>query len=298
MSIIITDGQYYSDIANAIRTKAGTSDTFKPSEMAPAILTIPSGSGTDVSDTTATAADVLAGKYFHVADGTKTAGTLNFNWMGENPEFVSRIYSMSTTLDQTSYNGWSPSTTAKSIVASSTLSTKQAVNLANYDYFFVWFCDCDVAYDNTWSPSAASCIREVSMRTQSVIRRPQSTSVPTSTFSYNATQEAMVGIYFCNYYSSASATSITYTSYSPCYLSAITAFALSSTANDSINVTIKTPVLSARCSGTYFSTTNAAKVDQANTTIKLVCDMYRVKARSNFVTDGWGALTYIFNHPL
>lgn len=298
MSIIITDSQNYTDIANAIRTKAGTSDTFKPNEMAPAILTIPSGSGTDVSDTTATAADVLAGKKFYVADGTKTTGTLNFNWMGENPEFVNRIYSMSTTLDQTSYNGWTPSTTAKSIVASSTLSTKQAVNLANYDYFFVWFCDCDVAYNSSWSPSAASCIREVSMRTQSVIRRPQSASVPTSTFSYNATQEALVGLYFCNYYSSASETGITFTSYSPCYLSAITAFALSSTANDSINVTIKTPVLSARCNSTYFSTTNATKVDQANTTIKLVCDMYRVKARSNFVTDGWGALTYIFNHPL
>ena len=298
MSIITTDSQNYTDIANAIRSKVGTSDTFKPSEMAPAILTIPSGSGTDVSDTTATAADVLAGKYFHVADGTKTTGTLNFNWMGENPEFVNRIYSMSTTLDQTSYNGWTPSTTAKSIVASSTLSTKQTVNLANYDYFFVWFCDCDVAYNSSWSPSAASCIREVSMRTQSVIRRPQSDSVPTSTFSYNATQEALVGLYFCNYYSSASATGITFTSYSPCYLSAITAFALSSTANNSINVTIKTPVLSARCNSTYFSTTNAAKVDQANTTIKLVCDMYRVKARSNFVTDGWEALTYIFNHPL
>ncbi len=35
-----------------------------------------SGGGTDVSDTTATASDVLAGKYFHTADGTKTAGTI------------------------------------------------------------------------------------------------------------------------------------------------------------------------------------------------------------------------------
>ena len=35
-----------------------------------------SGGGTDVSDTTAVASDVLAGKYFHTADGTKTAGTI------------------------------------------------------------------------------------------------------------------------------------------------------------------------------------------------------------------------------
>ena len=79
MSIILTDSQNYTNIADAIRTKTSTSNTYKPGEMASAILNIPSGSGTDVSDTTATASDVKVGKIFHTADGTTTAGTLNFN---------------------------------------------------------------------------------------------------------------------------------------------------------------------------------------------------------------------------
>lgn len=41
--VAITE-QYLEDIADAIREKTGLSDTFYPSEMAPAILTI-SGSG-------------------------------------------------------------------------------------------------------------------------------------------------------------------------------------------------------------------------------------------------------------
>lgn len=37
MSVITTDNRYYTDIANAIRSKNGTSDTYKPSEMSAAI---------------------------------------------------------------------------------------------------------------------------------------------------------------------------------------------------------------------------------------------------------------------
>ena len=44
MSWVKTEKSNYEDIADAIRTKAGSSDTFLPSEMAAAIQAIPSGS--------------------------------------------------------------------------------------------------------------------------------------------------------------------------------------------------------------------------------------------------------------
>lgn len=43
MSLIITDERHYSDIASAIRNKLSTADTFKPSEMASAIMSITGG---------------------------------------------------------------------------------------------------------------------------------------------------------------------------------------------------------------------------------------------------------------
>ena len=46
-SIMFTNAQNYSDIADAIRAKNGTSDTYKPGEMASAIMQItPAFSGT------------------------------------------------------------------------------------------------------------------------------------------------------------------------------------------------------------------------------------------------------------
>ena len=43
MSYVITDSQNYTDIANAIRGKNGSTDTYTPAQMATAITNIPSG---------------------------------------------------------------------------------------------------------------------------------------------------------------------------------------------------------------------------------------------------------------
>ena len=45
MSLIITDNQYYSSIADAIRSKLSTSEAFKPAQMASAIMSITGGGG-------------------------------------------------------------------------------------------------------------------------------------------------------------------------------------------------------------------------------------------------------------
>ena len=60
-TIMKTDSDNYSDIADAIRTKSSSSDTFLPSEMGDAIRAIPSGGG-------GVPADVIADEY----DNTST----------------------------------------------------------------------------------------------------------------------------------------------------------------------------------------------------------------------------------
>lgn len=299
MSIITTDSQNYTNIANAIRTKVGTSDTFKPSEMASAILSIPSGSGTDVSDTTATASDVKSGKIFHTADGTKTTGILNFNWMGENPEFIKEVYSLSTTLDKTAYASWTPTTTATTLQAKQTLTTKETIDLEDYDYILYWISDTDVTYTSSWAPSKGSPLKCICVFVQNVFRRPSSpTQFASKSFAYNATQQEKSAIYYVEYYSSATAISGAYTYYSPWYISGINAPTFASTSATSTTLTINTPTISARCSTTYFTTANAAKVDQTTSTAKLKGYLYRVKAGTCGARSIWSIIADVYNQPL
>ena len=73
--VYLTNGTELTSIADAIRTKGGTSASLEyPDGFVTAINAI--STGTDVSDTTATAADVLAGKYFYTANGTRTQGSI------------------------------------------------------------------------------------------------------------------------------------------------------------------------------------------------------------------------------
>jgi len=78
MADYLTTDTELTSVANAIRTKGGTSSSLVyPTGFVSAINAIPTGGGgTDVSDTTAVAGDVLSGKYFHIADGTKVQGTI------------------------------------------------------------------------------------------------------------------------------------------------------------------------------------------------------------------------------
>ena len=71
-----------------------------------------------------------------------------------------------------------------------------------------------------------------------------------------------------------------------------------STASTTPTVTLKTPVLSARCSATYFATAEKANIDAANSTVKLVGYLYRVKKGTSVHRQGWEVLVDVYNHPL
>lgn len=264
---------------------------------------LPTGNGTarfvDTTPTTATASDVLSPKIFFDANGVQTNGTLSFNWIGENPEYIKELYSLNTTLDQTSYASWTPSTTATTIKATETLSTTETLDLENYEYIMYWISDCEIAYKSTWSASKGSPLRSLTLYTQVVFQRPSTVATAESeTYNYTATQQDLYYIAWLKYWSSSSAISMAYTTYSPCYISAVNSPTFSSTSSQTPTMTIKTPTLSARCSTTYFTTSNAGKVDQANTTVKMKGYLYRVKRGTSGAVQLWHILNNVFNHPL
>ena len=75
MADYLTTDTELTSVANAIRTKGGTSAALTyPTGFVSAIEAI--SAGTDVSDTTAAAGDVLSGKYFYTSSAVKTQGTI------------------------------------------------------------------------------------------------------------------------------------------------------------------------------------------------------------------------------
>lgn len=103
----------FSAIADAVREKLDTEDTYKPSELAEAILEI--SAGADVSGVTATASDVLATKVIVNSSGNEVTGTMVNNGAVDQTIAINGSY----TVPQGYHNG-------DGVVKTSTYPTKGA----------------------------------------------------------------------------------------------------------------------------------------------------------------------------
>lgn len=223
-------------------------------------------------------------------------GSIGINYpsyMGVNVEKVGEIYRKSYKLEDTEYNGWTPSTTAKVIVASQTLSQTYPADMTSYEYMLKWSFRYDGAF-NSGATFKAMPETEIAVIYQALVKRPASVAnINASNFAGNACVTQFTAPLLM-YWNTSGTKSYTYSASYGFYPSAVAATFSSSTSN-APNVTIKTPSISARCNSSYFATGRGSQIDQTRATVKLVGELYRFNLGS-FVEGAYRDLIDAYNN--
>lgn len=218
-----------------------------------------------------------------------------YNWMGSQAEFVSTVYDVHEfTLKSTSFNGWTPSTTAKTIKSAVNCSTFVA-DMSQYEYMIKWHCDWNIEYSED-ATDVARTIKGASVICQLLVRRPNSlANISAENYAGNACIASRTSP-LMEYWNNNGSHTYTFGASYGIYPAA-TAATFSSGTSDTPTVTPKTPAWSARCSTTYFSTGNAGKVDQDKSKFRMKGELYRFKIGS-FERSIENELISLFNDSL
>ena len=235
-------------------------------------------SGGTFAPTDAEQTIVPAGK-FTLGD-IKVSAQTPWNYLGDGAELVEEIYPKTTVLlKDTLFNGWTPSTTAKTIVSSSTLSGKAFTSdFSQYEYLLRWRWSVDVAY-KSGATLKVQIYRPCGEVWQIACKRPSSLA---NIGSENFNGNACLTYYTANllaYYNSSGGLTYTWSASYGLYPS-VTACTFGNSTNDSTTVTPKTPAWNARCSTTYMATARAAELDQDNTKLIMRGELWRIKKKS------------------
>lgn len=230
-------------------------------------------SGLDVSDTTATSDTVENGKVFYNANGIKTTGSYIWNWVGSKPELVEKVYDEEVALEDTGFATWTASTTATSMRATENVDTFVA-DMVNYEYLLRWQYRLEVVYNAGATKKAIPKV-ECTEVWQTIFKRPSNlANLNSGTFNGNVCATVYTAPLY-NYYNTSGTETMTYSNSYGVYPS-VTAATFSSSTSNTPTVTIKTPVINARCNSTYFATGRYGDIDQTNTKYHLVCELYRI----------------------
>lgn len=203
--------------------------------------------------------------------------TGDMSWLGADAELINTFTLPDVLLSDTDFNTWTPSTTAKDILATRTAGSFTTQNFQDEnDYYIITETIIKIITPSTATKKALP-LYLVSYIIQSINKRPSSfTNIEAGNINGNEVATILTRN-FLRYYGSTENT-ITYTwnaSYG--FYCTATAATFSSTTANNPTVTVKTPKVTARCSTTYMSTDNAALVDKQSTVIKQKCYIYKTK---------------------
>lgn len=228
----------------------------------------------DVSDTTATEADVASGKVFHLANGSSATGTASGGGGGGGLVWIKSLTKQTFKLSETDYNTWSPTSTATAILASASAGTFEATDVADNDYFMRTRICANVVYPDGTSTSKGQLAKMVGENWYCITRRASNyTNLNSGTRNTNLA-EAVSNYWVTKYYNSSWSAS-----YGQSYglYPANIAPSISGTSASSPIITFNRPQINARTSTTYFSVNYANSLDKDKSTITFVYDIYRAE---------------------
>lgn len=210
----------------------------------------------------------------------------HWNWIGANATLVSNFSDFSVALKDTEFNTWTPSTTAKEILATTTFGTI-SVDMKNYDYVIKWTFDTDLHY-LTGATLKVMPIRQKAIAFAQTYRRPRYYSDFTAgNYNYNmASGNTTLAPVFLYYNGSGNPTVQISSAYG--FYMTPQSITLSSTTADTVTLTLPRPILYARCSTTYMATARAAEIDKDNSLLKLKCEVFRTdknNTASSIITE-------------
>jgi len=242
------------------------------------------------TDADAVAADIRSGKTAYV-NGSKITGTKTFSPWGDDWELVKEFTDITGNLkDDTTFNSWTASTTAGTLLSGPTFGTFTATDLTQYEYVILYDCGLCLKYN-------AGATLKVMPHTYSFIYTVLIHRHPTSltgwrgntwtTNSYSGTSN-----YYLAYYKSDGTETIAATTYGVYFTS--TAPTLSSTSSASPTITVKSPNVVARCSTTYFATARKTEIDSENSKFFSRARVYRVN-KGAYQTAVWHRMVDAFN---
>lgn len=222
----------FSDIADAIRAKTGDNSTIVADAFPTAIAGISSG----------------------------------------GLEHVTSLTKQTVKLADTDFATWTPSTTAKAILATASAGTFTATDIATNDYFLRTRIFFNAVYNEGTSTAKGMLTKMCAENWYCVSRRASNNANLNSGTRNVNVAESITNYYVEQYYNGGWVGS-----YSSGYgiYPANSAPSFSSTSAASPTVTFNRPIINARCNATYFATGMANALDKDKSTITFVFDVYK-----------------------
>ena len=229
-------------------------------------------------------------------------GTAQYNetqfhtWMGDNCTLLNNnLFSQDIKLSATSFDSWTASTTAGTILAAQN-GTVTKIDLENYEYYLEWTWCIDLKQTDGATMKAMPD-RTYGVFYQVVHQRPYGlANFETEEDTYNYCTTLFISSQYNIYYNTSGTHTWTTTMYGVYCTN--TAGTVSSTSSLTPNLTPKSPAITARCNASYFATARKTEIDSAKSTIKVVGKLYRVDRDSSPIKNMYMNAVHLYSHPL